>query len=226
MAEWRLFDLGKIPEFTQPEFFAMHGWVNPSEQTGNPQRLAMTARLILELGELFRARTLCDLGCNDGGLIQRVKHQFDRAWGYDMGDDPLEIGKRRGLDTRKGDILSYTSLEYGELTSCSEVIEHLLDPHAFVRDIPVKLAVFSSPWREIPGNHYMHHAWAWDTVGYRRLFLDNGWRVLKQVTCYAGFQAIAVTRPDNMPERIGEESFAAVEAEKLGQGIWPHARRD
>lgn len=225
MAEWRLFDAGKIPEYTQPQFFAMHGYVDPNQQTGNPQRLAMTARLILEVAELYRAQSFCDLGCNDGGLIRRVQHQFTHAWGYDMGDDPLEVGQRRGLDVRKGNILSY-DLQYGDLTACSEVIEHLLDPHSFIRDLPVKLAVFSSPWRETPGEHYMHHAWAWDVAGYREMFQKNGWYVLKQVTCFAGFQAIGVARPDNPPERIGEDSFTSTQAQALGQGIWPSAWRD
>jgi hypothetical protein len=56
------------------------------------------------------------------------------------------------------------------------MLEHLVDPHAFVRTIAenVQGLVCSSPWQERPGHAYEFHTWAWDFDGYRALVEQAG----------------------------------------------------
>ena len=206
MAEWRLFAEGTVPDFTTPEFFAAHPWVPPEHQLGHKERIAMTADLIRETLALFPCRTLSDLGCGDGSLLGLLRDLEDvRMWGYDAGLANLEQGRAHGLDVREADLLK-GSLEYGEMVTASEVLEHMVDPHGFLAELPGNVLVVSSPSLETDTWHYVHHAWAWDLEGYAELVTKAGWRVVKQVDCdglvnYHGgvekpqrFQAVAAVR--------------------------------
>jgi methyltransferase family protein len=192
VSEWQLFDPATVPEFTTNAFFEGHPWIPPELQRGHAERIEMVATAVGEIGRL--AATLTDLGCGDGSLLAAVQPMVESCWGYDLGAGNIDRARSRGLDVRRADIL-HDPLEYGDIVTCTEVIEHLLDPRAFLRSLPSHvIVVASSPSTETDVDHYEHHAWAWDLDGYRDLFVDCGWRVTRQRDCPAGFQVVTAVR--------------------------------
>jgi trans-aconitate methyltransferase len=204
MSEWQLFD-GDDPACSTLEFFQNHPWVSPEDQAGHAERTAMVASLVREVVGEYAPASITDLGCGDGSLIDAIGDLPVAVWGYDAGPGNVEKAHSNGLDVRRGDILS-ASLELGELIVCCEVVEHLARPRQFLRDLPARLLVVSSPSAETGEWHYADHAWAWDVEGYAALLHDAGWDVRRQVECDGGvnwhggvtrpqrFQAIFATR--------------------------------
>jgi len=185
MTEWRLFPEGTIPDFTTTAFFEAHPWVPGDDQIGHAERLAMVVQAVTDLIAKEPAlSTVSDIGCGDGSFLAllRDRHPRLRAWGYDAGTGNMAAAARVGVDARQADILA-EPLEYGQLVTVTEVIEHLLDPHAFVRSLPAGWLIATSPSAEDDVWHYEQHAWAWDLPGYRQLFEEAGWTVADQREC-------------------------------------------
>lgn len=207
MTEWRLFEEGTIPVCSTTDFFEKHPWVSPHDQTGHAERTAMVERLVRIYVGAHEVTSLSDLGCGDGAFLDIVRDLPVRAWGYDAGAANVSIARNKGLDVRQGDILTDT-LEYGELITCNEVVEHMADPHGFLRELPGSQLVLSSPSAETDEWHYVDHTWAWDMEGYEALVTGAGWQVIAHDDCDGGFnhhggvtrsqrfQAIVAVRPD------------------------------
>lgn len=190
--EWRLFPEGTIPEWTTPQWYAGREHAPHLEQAVHRDRLMHSAAQVAQEA-MSGLRTLVDLGAGDGGLLSLLGPAI-RAWGYDLQPTNLEAAKRRGVDVRYGDVLT-DDIEWGDIAVATEMLEHLLDPHGFVRKIAehAKVLVCSSPRLETADEHYEFHTWAFDAVGYRALVEDNGWRV-KRHTPVHGFQVIVAVR--------------------------------
>ena len=186
MAEWKLFD-GDPPGYTSPGFFRDHPWVPPAWQAGHAERTVMAADVIRKAVAEHGPGTLSDLGCGDGSLLDTIRDLPVRAWGYDAGTANVAAAAARGLDVRQADILaSEPGLDYGELVTCCEVLEHLASPQSFLAALPGTLLVLTSPSAESAHWHYEHHAWAWDTTGYAALVTGAGWRVTVHDECDGG----------------------------------------
>jgi hypothetical protein len=191
--EWQLFEAGTVPEYTRPEWYANREHAPHLEQAGHRDRLMATASLVAwaATGGL---RTVVDLGAGDGGLLSLLGPALT-GWGYDLQPTNLQAAKDRGVDVRYGDVVD-GDVEWGQIAVCTEMLEHLVDPHAFVRRIAAhaQILVCSSPWGERPGAAYEFHTWAWDLAGYRTLVERSGFAVLRQQRVH-GFQLILAARP-------------------------------
>lgn len=204
--EWRLFPEGTVPFFSTPEFFASHPWISPHGQPGHAERTAMVHDLVAT--HMGNATTLSDLGCGDGSLLHELSDLPLKAWGYDAGDQNVQVAQRAGLDVRRADFL-VEPVELGHVVTMSEVLEHMADPHGFLAHLPASKLIASSPSSETGDWHYMHHAWAWDEAGYRALLEGAGWTVREQRTCYGGINVHG--------NRPGEQHFQAIYAEREGR---------
>lgn len=191
--EWRLFDEGMVPEFTQPGWYAGREHA-PHLEDGHRPRLEHTASFIAQAAFTRGLRTVVDLGAGDGGLLSLLGPAFT-AWGYDLMPENVRAAKERGVDVRYGDVVD-GDVEWADIAVCTEMLEHLVDPHGFVRDIPaqVKVLVCSSPWDERPGAAYEFHAWAWDMDGYKALVEQAGFTVQRQRPV-GRFQVLLAVRP-------------------------------
>lgn len=184
MAEWKLFD-GELPE--PPEYLKTRPCMNLEGQPGFPAR----AQLVVDLARLVyetRVESISELGCGDGSLLARIAYSGvgARCWGYDLGLADIAYGRTRGLDLRYGDIVAGEGIEYGELIIASEVVEHIEDPEGFLRRLPGRLLIVSSPASETGDWHNRIHAWAWDQEGYAELVTRSGWEVVAHRTCDGG----------------------------------------
>lgn len=185
MTEWRLWEGDEPPFFTTSEFFAAHPWIEPVHQIGHAERTAMVADVIDDLCEFHLVESFLDLGCGDGSLLRQVREMRPHAKlrGITASLDDAAHAYTNGLDgVEVGDFLSQ-QLQWEQVTVMTEVLEHLVDPHGFLRQIESEYFVASSPSAETGDWHYEHHAWAWDLDGYMELMSNADWHVIWQREC-------------------------------------------
>lgn len=188
MAEWQLFDAGTVPEYATAEWYAERDAAPHLEQEGHRERLWLTAQMVGRAADRGAAN-IVDLGAGDGGLLQAVRelgHHDLPAWGYDLQPTNVAAAAARGVDVTFLDF-NVDDPEWADVAVAAEVIEHLVDPHGFVRrihDAGVPYLVASSPYTETPEAHYGYHLWAWDLPGYKAMIEAAGWRVLFQETAW------------------------------------------
>ncbi len=175
--EWRLFDEGTVPEYTRPEWYLDREHAPHLEQAGHRERLMQTAAYVGQAAFGHSLSTVVDLGCGDGGLLSLLGPAL-KAWGYDLMPANVEAAKDRGADVRYGDVLE-GDIDWADIAVCTEMLEHLVDPHGFVRRIAehCRVLVCSSPADERPGRAYEFHTWAFDEIGYRDLVKQAGFTV-------------------------------------------------
>lgn len=186
MTVWKLFD-GDSPHVATAEFHADRERAPHLEQAAHRPRLEKAAELIrwYQRERGIAALTVADLGCGDGGLLSLLRGTGVQAWGYDFQPSNEAGWAERGVDGRPADVFGpgLEQLDLGDLVVMTEVIEHVADPWGVLDRLyraGVGAIVASSPATETDESHCAEHAWAFDEAGYRGLFEDAGWRVLRQ----------------------------------------------
>lgn len=193
MTEWRLFPEGTIPDYTTPEWYVSRASAAHLEEPEHRGRLHRSARFVAEAA-MTGLSTVVDLGSGDGGLLSLLGPAV-KGWGYDLCPANVAAAAGRGVDVRYGNVLE-DPIEWGDIAVATEMLEHLVDPHAFVRHIHAnaQVLVCSSPWNERPGAAYEYHAWAWDFDGYRALINQAGF-VIRKHEPVGAFQVIMAVKP-------------------------------
>lgn len=177
MPEWQFFEPGTVPEHTTAEWYVDRDRAPHVDEPIHRERLEMAAQFVCDAAHRMGVHTVVDLGAGDGGLLTLLPESLI-AWGYDLQPSNIEGAAQRGVAVELGNVLD-DDITWGDVAVATEMIEHLLDPHAFVRFVRshAKVCVASSPWTETGESHYAFHTWAWDMYGYRKLFEDAGWYV-------------------------------------------------
>jgi len=194
---WRLFEEGTIPPWTTAEWYAGRDRAPHVDEAVHRGRLDVAARMVRHAAHELELSTVVDLGCGDGGLLwllDKVRPPLD-CWGYDL--QQSNVGPavaERGVDVRYGNVL-WGEMEWGEIAVATEMLEHLVDPHEFVRRIAQhsRVLVASSPHTERHGNAYEFHTWAFDLEGYHELLEQAGFEVVAHETT-GMFQVITGVR--------------------------------
>lgn len=188
--EARLFPEGQPPEWTTPEWYAGREAAPHLEQEGHRERLLLTATFI-EQAINEGATDIVDLGAGDGGLLSLFRDDLRIGWlhGYDLQQTNVDAAAVRGVTVELRDVIAHNDYDSSDTTVwvVTEMLEHLVDPHSFVRrlhDADAKWLVASSPYIETAESHYEFHTWAWDLEGYRALLENNGWEVVRQETTW------------------------------------------
>jgi 2-polyprenyl-3-methyl-5-hydroxy-6-metoxy-1,4-benzoquinol methylase len=183
MREDQLFDAGTIPEYTTAEWYAERESAPHVDQDLHRPRLDAAAHYVQMMVD-GRRRTVVDLGAGDGGLLSLLPASVkEHAWGYDLQQSNVDAAAHRGVDVRYGDVIN-GEVDWGDIAVATEMLEHLIDPHEFVRRIwqHSTVLIASSPWTETREEHYDFHTWAWDLDGYTRMLESGGWQVVDRQT--------------------------------------------
>lgn len=190
MTEWRLFDEGTVPVFTTPEWYGERERAPHVDQDGHRPRLVAAAAFVERLVRDHSVATLSDLGAGDGGLLSLVRHLHLRSWGFDLAPANVEGAAERGVDVHLRSIFDLGPADFGDVSVATEVLEHLIDPHSFVRGIPSRFLIASSPSGEDADHHYEFHTWAWDRDGYEALLRQGGYEIIPTAEGVAGFHVL------------------------------------
>lgn len=178
MRQDRLFPEGTIPDYTRPDWYAGRETAPHLDQDAHRPRLEVAARFVRDI--YTPGMTVSDLGAGDGGLLALIADTVpdEARWGYDLVPTCDTAAERRGQRVFHADVLT-DPIEFGTVTVTTEMLEHLVDPHAFVRRLAsrTRFLVASSPAYETAEAHYEYHTWAWDMEGYAHMLTTNGWSI-------------------------------------------------
>lgn len=175
--EARLFT--DTPEYVTPEWYADRDRAPHLEEWPHVWRLTEAARMVEKVYCNEGKLAVVDLGAGDGGLLSTLNRQI-RCWGYDLQPSNIEGAKERGVNVTLANILT-DPIQWADLAVATEMLEHLEDPHRFVRGISSRWLVASSPVNETNDSHYAFHTFCWDRDGYRALLEQGGFTVLEHV---------------------------------------------
>lgn len=188
MTEWRLFAEGETPHVSTAEFHADRERAPHLEQPIHRPRLERAAQFVADAASRVHLASVSDLGCGDGGLLSLLatRYGIESLWGYDFQPSNAAGWAQRGVCAYSLDAFGVdrSQVQLGNVSVCTEVLEHLANPHDAVRWIAFgsQYLVASSPWTETDASHDACHAWAWDREGYRALLESNGWDVIRHET--------------------------------------------
>lgn len=185
--EYRFFDIKDgEPYFSTQEFHDSREAAPHIDQHGMQRdRLVLAADFVKDLVLKHDIKTVSDICCGDGGLLEYLKPFFAehnvRSWGYDF--QPANVRDavyKRGVDVSFADVIN-DDIQFGELSIMTECLEHFYDPHAMVRKVGEQSNYFvaSGPNGETPEAHYELHTWGWSWPAYEKLLEQGGFDIVR-----------------------------------------------
>lgn len=184
--EYRFFDKGDTPWHSTQEFHNDRESAPHIEQHGMQRdRLVMAGEFVKDLCLKYDIKSVSDLCCGDGGLLEYLSPFFKErgieSWGYEF--QPANIRDaiyKRKVDVSYADVVK-DSIEFGELVIMTECLEHFADPHYMVSRVAENSNYFvlSSPNGETPEAHYELHTWGWSWPAYENLITQFGYQVTR-----------------------------------------------
>lgn len=109
-------------------------------------------RFLEENGIRYKDSAVFEVGCAYGGILEQFRRNGCDVKGCDLNIPPVEYGASRGLDLRPGTI--DTLIDSGrkaDIVILSHVLEHVLDPVAFLGKIKETLKPKGILYVEVPG---------------------------------------------------------------------------
>jgi|694.fasta_scaffold69579_6 2-polyprenyl-3-methyl-5-hydroxy-6-metoxy-1,4-benzoquinol methylase len=187
------------PHSHDAEWYKDREAVDHINQAGHIPRLYNAYELLEEIMAQEEVKTITDFGCGNGGLMRKIKQNFPSVeiWGYDLCPANVQDAKDKGSDVELVDFVLEENLKYPEAVICTEVLEHLVDPDAFLKkllDNGVKYVIASSPNYETPTSHEEYHLWVFQGNSYADMFTEIGWEVIKHEKSV--FQFVVAKRKD------------------------------
>jgi hypothetical protein len=184
--EYRFFKEGEVPYFSTQEFHDDREAAPHIEQHGMQRdRLILAGEFVKELCLKYDIKTVTDVCCGDGGLLQHLNPFFKEhdieAWGYEF--QPANIRDaiyKRGVNVTYADVAK-EYIDLGQLSIMTECLEHFADPHGMVEKIAEQSDYFvlSSPSGETEHAHYELHTWGWSMPAYQNLVKRVGYNVVR-----------------------------------------------
>ena len=168
MAEYRFAD---TDYFATEEFHAEREAADHLHDAGHRERMHVAAGMVNRLVVDHNLTTVTDYGCGNGGLLSLVR--APRIVGYDFCPANVEAAKELG---RPVEHLDFTTapLQEADVAVMSEVLEHMNDPHGFLKRLQCHHLVASVPHGETDEDHYEYHLWGWDAGGFAAMLVGAG----------------------------------------------------
>lgn len=151
--------------------------------------MELAAEYVQEARDRFGLVSVSDMGAGDGGLLSLVR---GCCWGYDLQPANVDAALHERLVPVSLADFTRDRVEWGDIAVCTETLEHMIDPHGWLAQVPSRCVVASSPDGETEACHYEFHAWGWSQAGYRAMFESAGFRVVRHA-CF-GFQVVLAVR--------------------------------
>lgn len=183
--EYRFFnEEDGVPFFSTQEFHDDREHAPHIEQHGMQRdRLLLAGEFVKELVIKNDIRTVTDICCGDGGLLEHLKPFFIErgvtAWGYEFSPDAVRHAQySRNVNVVYADVAK-DDIQLGELSIMTECLEHFHKPHEMVQKVAKqsKYFVASGPNGETPEAHYELHVWGWSWPAYENLLTQAGYKV-------------------------------------------------
>ena len=180
------------------------------------------ARVIRDEIARHQPRSLVDVGCGDGGLLAAIRSAVPGASlaGIDLSETQIEMNRKVMPDVEwyAGDLEAGLTLpQRFDAITASEVIEHLVDPGRFLRNMArltsegAVLVLSTQSGRVGETEKHVGHIRHFSRAEMTALLADNGWIPLR--VWNAGFpfhdlsKRAANLRPGMMLEQFGQKPY-------------------
>ena len=93
---------------------------------------------VIRLGGDLTGQKILDAGCGFGDLLRQIReHWKSELYGVDMAQPRVEHASRDGINIQHADIQKHIPFEdqFFDVAFSTEVVEHLKDPHAFLKEL-------------------------------------------------------------------------------------------
>lgn len=143
-------------------------------------------------GRLNAESRILDYGCGIGATLIPFKEAGHSVLGLDYGDEYLDYGRSLGIALEQGGLERLEDQEPFDLIILSHVLEHVVQPIQFLKNLTSHLAPGGIIYIEVPGVQWVHGAWNHDLL----LQLQNAhvWyftaHTLRALLSHAGLSAI------------------------------------
>lgn len=186
--EYAFFDYegGEVPYFSTQEFHDdREAAPHINEHGMQRDRLLLAGEFVKEAVLNWNLKTVSDLCCGDGGLLEHLTPFFDDhnvdAWGYEF--QPANVRDaiyKRKVNVTFADVVN-DDLELGDITVMTECLEHFHKPHEMVEKVAEqsRVMIVSSPNGEVPEAHYELHTWGWSWPAYENLLTRAGYTIVR-----------------------------------------------
>jgi hypothetical protein len=189
MSETNVYKFFDTPQFHDAEFY------KDREVSDHINEGFHRARLIRALNDILlvlnvddkNIKTIGDFGCGNGGLLSRLhkavegKENVFGIYGYELSPKAAQYANEvNKVAVTCCDFVNEEDIMWPDILVVTEVLEHLIDPFAFVKKAKakgVKWIVASVPIGETPESHYEFHLWGFQPKGFRELFKSAGYAV-------------------------------------------------
>lgn len=161
--------------YSSKEFHVDREAADHLHEEGHGARIRTVAGLVNALlQEIGTEKPLIDYGCGNGGLLSLL--EGDDLLGLDFCRANVKQAHKLGRPVM---FVDFTLLPYkSEVAVLSEVLEHMVDPHGFLKRLDTKYLVASVPNGETPEQHYPYHLWGWDMEGFQKVLEDAGYEIM------------------------------------------------
>lgn len=166
-------------------------------QEGDPRYVRFYERLDRALQRYVSGRTLLDVGCGDGVFLSTLSDQWAKR-GVEPSVSGASLARKKDLDVVCATLDTLKTDYRADLISALDVIEHVVDPHAFVESFKRHLRpggfallltgdVASYPARTAgPQWSYLRwcgHVSVFSRAGLRRLLESHGFEIVYWRRC-------------------------------------------
>jgi 2-polyprenyl-3-methyl-5-hydroxy-6-metoxy-1,4-benzoquinol methylase len=107
-------------------------------------------------GLLEGKHTVFEIGCGSGGILFALQQKGYQCLGCDYGPEYIAYGKEKGLDLYEGGVDDYSGEKEADIVIISHVLEHIVDPIAFLKSIKKILSKQGLLFIAVPGILYNH----------------------------------------------------------------------
>jgi len=174
--EYKLFDQ---PHSHDMAFYQDRAMADHINQGDHRPRLLSVADEVIELSKNEEIKTIGDFGCGNGGLISYLADKVEqKIFGYDLQPSNVQFAKEHGRPVELKDFIN-EEVKWPDLLICTETLEHLVDPHGFLKKASKKskYVVASTPGYETASFHAPFHLWVWTEESFKDVF--QGWEIVK-----------------------------------------------
>jgi hypothetical protein len=207
VAEHRLFDPTNPPAWLDPTWWRdtpnCNHWDHPAGV--HRGRIEAVANLACDLFDEGKVSSAVDMGAGDGAVLELIEKRRPgtQTWGYEIIADSVRYANDvRHVTVFERDVTGSEpwELAWADLVICTEMLEHLADPHAWARTMAENAdwLIASSPWQETPEHHEHNHAWCWDREGYEAMLRGAGWDI--QTTYLIEWSQVVVARKHRLAQ--------------------------
>ena len=169
------------PRCHDTAFYDTRAAADHINQAASALRIHIAAAYAAYIARFHGVRSVGDFGAGTGGLLMLLQGSLLpeglRLYGYDLCPANVAVAQERGLDVVQRDFVN-EGVEWPDLLVMTETVEHLVDPHGFLKRIPRGTwAVFTVPLADDGKRHDKTHLWGWTEKSFPRMCMAAGFDV-------------------------------------------------